>query len=100
MTLLATLTNYADIALLAIIVFTFYDALRQVRPRRDPIRAVSFACITIGGFGWIMYDLHEAPVPWWALLFHIGVAGHAVIRFIVRNRPELQRYVVLFRFHP
>jgi hypothetical protein len=81
-------TSWLDILLLAVITWTAYDALRQLHPRYQPIRAITFAFISIGGFGWIMFDLHGNVVPWWALVFHMGIAMHSVIRFFARNSME------------
>lgn len=89
------LLNWVDIVLLTVITLTAYDALRQLHPSQQPIRAITFALISIGGFGWIAFDLRNENIAWWALMFHGGIAIHSVIRFMARNHLEVHHHVGL-----
>ncbi len=91
------LVNLFDAALLSVVTFVAYDALRQLRPLRNPIRAICFSFIAVGAFGWIMVDTTGAPVPWWALMLHAGFAMHAVIRFVARSQEH--RYALPHKYH-
>ncbi len=87
------LTNIFDVVLLTIITIVAFDALRQLHPLVHPARAICFLLIAIGAFGWIMVDMRDTAVPWWALMLHAGFALHSVIRFIARNSMEGFTYV-------
>lgn len=98
MTILATVLDYLDVLLLLVITAIAYDALRQLDAKHHPARAAAFSFISVGAFGWTMVDLGTTHVPWWAFVFHLGVAVHSVIRFSVRNSKE-ERYGVSRVYH-
>jgi len=80
-----SIVSVFDIVVLAVILLCAGDALRQVRPRRQPARALAFGLVTIGSFGWIAYDVHGLSVQWWAICLHTGFAIYAVLLFQGRN---------------
>jgi hypothetical protein len=86
-----------DIVMLSTVLVCAFDALREVTPWKEPCRAVAFALVTIGSFGWIAYDLHGLPVYWWAFSLHTGFALYAVLLF--RGRSMRRRHTDRFIPH-
>ena len=80
-----TFVSFVDVAMLAVILLCAGDAVWQVKPWREPGRALAFTLVTIGSFGWIAWDCHGGEVYWWSLALHAGFAIYAVILFRIRN---------------
>lgn len=74
-----------DVALLATIVLCACDALRQIRPRHQPWRALAFGLMALGALGWIDALIRGAGTPWFALALHAGLAVYSAVRLQARN---------------
>lgn len=88
-----TIVSVFDIVALGVILICAGEAVWQVKPRNEPIRATAFTLVTIGSFGWIAYDLHGLIVQWWAVSLHTGFAIYAVLLFRGRNPMWRKRHV-------
>lgn len=88
-----SIVSVFDMVALAVILLCAGDALRQVSPKNQPVRALAFGLVTIGAFGWIAYDIHDLPIQWWAVSLHTGFAIYAVLLFQGRNRMWRKRHV-------
>lgn len=74
-----------DVALLATVLLCACDALRQIRPRRQPWRALAFALAAIGALGCIDALIRGERVAWFTLALHAGFAIYSVARLQARN---------------
>ena len=77
--------NLLDIVLLSVILLCAGDAIRLLHAVDHPIRCTAFGLVTIGSFGWIVFDAQGGIVRWWALCLHAGFALYAVLLFAGRN---------------
>jgi ABC-type uncharacterized transport system permease subunit len=78
--------NVFDTILLLIVILWSFDALRQAKPGQELFRSLSFMIIAIGAFGCIVSRMHDTPPSWYAVSMHLGIAMHAVLRWVYRNK--------------
>jgi hypothetical protein len=91
------INSLLDVALLATTLLCACDALRQIHPRQQPLRALAFALVAIGALGWIDMLIRGGRASWFALALHGGFAIYSVIRLQARSAAQAYRSRTLRR---
>jgi hypothetical protein len=79
--------RFLDAFLLMVALLGALDGLRVVKPWHDPFRALSFALVSVGAFGWFLSELRGESSYWWKPLFLAGFAIYAILQFVLRQSP-------------